>query len=731
MSWTLLSALVIVLGAAYLALRRAELARMRQTVEKREQAEQLGAAKAQLQHPVVDLSRCLGCGTCVAACPEDGVLDLVHGQAMVVRGARCRGHAACERECPVDAITVTLADLGTRRDVPALSHDLEAVGSPGLFLAGEVTAHALIKTAVEQGAAVGAEVARRTEAPGPQGALDLVVVGAGPAGIACSLEAKRNGLDFVTVDQGDGPGGTVAKYPRRKLVTTQPVEMPLYGTLARTSYSKEELVELWTDIVNEQELPIRGGEEFRGLERSGDAFLVHTGKETYAARNVCLAIGRRGSPRKLGVPGEELPKVAYALIDAHSFQDRRILVVGGGDTAVEAAIGLAEQRGNQVALSYRKHAFFRIPPELEAKLQSCVERGSLQLLFESEITAVRADAVDLTLKGQPHTLANDDVFVMIGGVTPYDLLGRAGVSFDPEDREKPSEVGERGTGLGRAVAIGFGLALVALLFAVWHADYYTLSDAVRPEHVKHPLLRPGMGFGLLMGVAAMLLVVVNLLYLVRRSPKFTFARGSLRAWMTSHVATGILALLCATLHAAMAPGNTVGGRAYWALAVLLVTGAVGRYLYAYVPRAANGRELELAEVRKRLGRVSDEWDRGRIQFAERARHVVEELIGRIQWRASLPGRVLALIGVQRGLHRALDELRSRGRAEGVAEDQIEEVLALARRAHGTALMTAHFEDLRALAGSWRYLHRWAAVLMVLLVVLHVAFALMYGSFLAD
>jgi len=161
--------------------------------------------------------------------------------------------------------------------------------------------------------------------------------------------------------------------------------------------------------------------------------------------------------------------------------------------------------------------------------------------------------------------------------------------------------------------------VLALVFALWHADYYTTPPVARPEHPKHELLRPGMGLGLFLGVLAMLLVTVNLLYLARRSPSVALRFGSLRAWMTSHVATGILALLAATLHAAMSPGNTLGGRAYAALAFLLVTGAIGRYLYSYVPRAANGRELELADVRKQLREVSDEWDRGRLQFAERAR----------------------------------------------------------------------------------------------------------------
>ncbi len=735
MSWTVLLGLVVVLGLALLVMiaRRSELERMRRAVSKRERAVRQGSDKAQLQHPVVDLSRCLGCGTCVDVCPEDGVLELVHGQAMILNGARCVGHALCERECPVGAITVTLTNLEERKDIPALTEDLEAVGSPGLFLAGELTAHALIKTAVEHGVAVGAEVARRTAEHGSvdSDVLDLCIVGAGPAGLACSLEAKRHGLDFVTLDQERSVGGTVAKYPRRKLVMTQPVEMPLYGRLKRTSYTKEELVDVWREIAEEQELPIRGGEVFEGLERGSDGhFVVRTKTGSYRARNVCLALGRRGTPRMLGVPGEEMPKTAYSLLDAHSYQGRRILVVGGGDSAAEAAIGLAEQPGNEVTISYRREGFFRIGAKNEERLERCIEQGRLSVLFQSEVRSIAADSVELAVRNgtgtTTRTLPNDEVFVMAGGTTPLDVLEKSGVSFDPSLRAAPAQLGEQGTGLVKALSIGLLLSLAGLGWAVWHSDYYLLEDAERAVHPKHNLLRPELGFGLWLGIGAVALIVLNLLYLLRRS--LVVKLGSLQLWMTSHIATGILALLCVTLHSAMAPRDTVGGHAFAALAVLLVTGAIGRYFYAFVPRAANGRELELAEVKARLGKMSAEWDQGQLKFGERARNEVNELVEKKQWRDSFFGRVAALFGSQRDLRKALAKIAQEGREQGVAEDHIQETLALARRAYRTALMAARYEDLRAVLGTWRYLHRWVSLLLVLLVIVHVIYALAYGPF---
>jgi len=754
-SWILLAGVVVALAVALLAVvaRRHELRRMAESVRDRERAVRQGSDEARLQHPVVDLSRCLGCATCVAVCPEDGVLELVHGQAMVVRGARCQGISACERECPTGAIRVTLSDAAERDDVPALTDELEAVGAPGLFLAGEVTAHALIKTAVEHGVAVGAEVARRVraEAADDDGVLDLCIVGAGPAGLACSLEAKRHGLRFVTLDQERVPGGTVAKYPRRKLVLTQPVEMPLYGRLDRTSYEKEELVDLWHDIAAREALPIRCGQAFEQVERDErGGFVVRTRTDVFRARYVCLALGRRGMPNKLGVAGEELAKVAYGLMDAHSYEGRRILVVGGGDSAVEAALGLAERPGNAVTLSYRREGFFRIRSENERRLEASVGAGRLQVLYRSQVLSIQPDAVALRIDrgGRPESLIlpNDEVFVLAGGVPPVDLLHgmRQLDSFynapllwpaeermeriDPALRPAPEPLEEQGSGLVRALAIGLAAAVVALAWALWHLDYYGLPADQRPASGKHALLRPGLGFGLWMGIAASVAIALNLAYLVRRSPRFALRLGSLKLWMTSHVATGLLAFLFALLHGAMAPGNTVGGHAFWALAVLLVTGAVGRYLYAYVPRAANGRELELAEVKARLGRVSEEWDQGQRRFGERARRAVDELVRARQWESSFVGRLAALVGGERALRRLLADLEREGRAEGLAPDQLDETRRLARRAHRTALAAAHYEDLRAVLATWRYLHRWVAALLVLLVAVHVLYALAYGSF---
>ncbi len=736
MSWTLLAGLVIALSVALVATiaRRHELAGMQRNLREREVARAQGSHEARLQYPQVDLTRCIGCGVCVKACPEEGVLELVHGQALVVHGARCVGHGLCAAECPVGAIAVTLGDVSQRTDLPAVTEELEAVGTPGLFLAGEVTGYALIRTAIEHGTGVAAAVARRCAAEGetPQGVLDLLIVGAGPAGLACSLEAKRRGLTFVTIDQ-EGIGGTVAKYPRRKLVMTQPVDLPLHGRLARTSYSKEELMDIWQKIAAEHELPIRTGVAFEGLECNVDGeFLVKTAQGTLRSRYVCLAMGRRGTPRKLGVPGEELPKLTYSLLDAQSYRGRRLLVVGGGDSAVEAALGLSEQPGNRVTLSYRKQEFSRIKAKNQARLEEATLNGSVALLTRSEVRRVLPEVVELEMRdcdgrARAYSLPNDEVFVMAGGIPPFKLLERSGVSFDPALRPEAAGRADRGTGLVRAFSVGLLLSLAALAWVTWHADYYGIPRSGRAAHGLHDLLRSSRGLGLALGVTAATLMIVNLLYLARRSPRIPLNFGSLETWMSSHVATGILALLCATLHSAMAPGDTTGGHALWGLCVIIITGSIGRYFYAFVPHAANGRELVLEEVRAQFTRLSERLDQGHRAFADRVRAEIDRLVQVGQWRASFARRLISLLSAQVGVRISLRRLRREAQEQGLGRDQIEEALGLARRAHRTALMASHYEDLRGLMATWRFMHRWLAILTVALVTIHVAVALRYGG----
>ncbi|MDD5303150.1 MAG: NAD(P)-binding domain-containing protein [Elusimicrobia bacterium] len=390
-----------------------------------------GKDKALAQYPQIREDLCLGCGSCIAACPEDGVIGLVAGVACIIHGARCVGHGKCAEACPVSAITVGLGDVSQRPDIPVLSPALET-NIPGLYIAGELGGIALVRNAVEQGRRAVDDIARRLRsepAANPPGVLDLLVVGSGPAGLASVFRAVELKLDYALVSLED-VGGTVRKYPRRKLTLVQAVDIPLQGRLKEAEYEKETLLKMWSEVIAKHGIRCRTGAGLTGVTRRDGFLEVETTLGTIRARFVVLALGRRGSPRKLGVPGEESERVLYELEDAATLKGQRILVVGGGDSAVEAALGLAAQAGNQVSLSYRKPEFFRLKSRNEERLRAAVEAGRLRVMLSTEVRAVAPGAVTLAGPGGGETLLpNDWVFVFVGGDPPFPLLQKIGVRF--------------------------------------------------------------------------------------------------------------------------------------------------------------------------------------------------------------------------------------------------------------------------------------------------------------
>ncbi|NUM52715.1 MAG: NAD(P)-binding domain-containing protein [Candidatus Hydrogenedentes bacterium] len=739
-SWILsaLPVLALSLACALLLRRRAELKRFSDSVRELSIAKEHGSHAARLQHPNIDLSKCIGCGLCVAACPEDGVLDIVYGQAVVVHGARCVGHARCAEACPAAAIAVTLGDLSKRRDLPAVQADFEAVGVPGLFLAGEITGFALVRTAVTQGVAVADAVARRLAArPNTNGKsaapLDLLIVGSGPAGVACALRAKELGIPYQMIDQAERLGGTVACYPRRKMVMTQPVDLPLHGRLPRLTYQKEELIDLWYQLKDKHGLPIETGVRVAGVARRADGLLAaSTSIGNIVAKNICLALGRRGTPRKLGIPGEELPKVSYSLLDVESYRDLNILVVGGGDSAVEAAVGLSSQPGNRVTLSYRKKAFFRLKSRNIVAIENAIQRGQLDCIFESEPTEIREDAVVLAVgegeRARTISIPNGEVFIFAGGIPPFELLEKAGVSFDPADRPAVVETVDKGTGLLVPLCLALACAIGMMVWTHWYGSYYELGAYLRAMSPMHDYLRPAGPFGLVLACLACALFIWNLLYLVRRSLRWgSFLGGSLKVWMGSHVFTGLFALLCVLAHSGFTIKNTSGGHALIALFIVVIAGSIGRYLYAFVPRAVNGAEANLDTLRSELAALSADWDRSGRNFGVQVRREIDRLAGSARWRGSFFERIYALINGQFRLRRLVRELREEARRESVPDDEARHFLDLARNTYRLTLQTSHFEDIRAILATWRYYHRWLAVLMVLLALIHIYVALRFAD----
>jgi thioredoxin reductase (NADPH) len=384
------------------------------------------------QHPRILTDACIGCGACVSVCPEGDVLALIDGKATIVNGHKCIGHGLCAEECPVGAIEMVMAKPSSGADSPVINGEYET-NVENLFIIGELGGLALIKNAVNQGRdcvdGIALRKDGRNEGASQQDAWDLLIVGAGPAGISASLRAAERGLKALTLER-EAIGGAVSKYPRQKLVMTSPVEFPLHGRFKKTTLSKEDLLAFWEKIMERTDLNIHTGEAVETIQRQADGtFSVRTSREVYASRAVVLALGRAGTPRKLGVKGEELPHVLYRLIEADHYTGNNILIVGGGDSAVEAAMGLAHQGGNKVTLSYRRNEFSRLKDRNAKRIEEHMASGKVEVLFNSTPTEFRVGSVLIEAGGQIRELPNDFVWIFAGGTPPSDFLKAAGVAF--------------------------------------------------------------------------------------------------------------------------------------------------------------------------------------------------------------------------------------------------------------------------------------------------------------
>jgi thioredoxin reductase (NADPH) len=410
--------------------------------KKKDQATRAAAEKGKLrsdgpqaQHPHIDSNSCIGCATCTTVCPEGDVLGMVGGKAMIINGYKCIGHSLCADACPVGAITMVLANPSVAGNLPLLTAEYETTVK-NMFIVGELGGLALIKNAVNQGRDCIDTIAARlssSKTPAPPDVADVLIVGAGPAGLTASLRAIENRLQYLTLE-GEEIGGTVAKYPRQKLVMTSRVEFPLYGRFTKMELPKENLLEFWSKVMKRADFKCHTGEKVLDVSKDADGFFaVTTTKAAHRARYVVLALGKGGTPRKLGVKGEDLPKVMYRLIEADHYVNKKILVVGGGDSAVEAAMGLAHQVGNSVTLSYRQATFSRIKDRNAQRVRDCVNKGKLKVIFNSNPIEFLQDSVILEVNGIRQTLPNDFVWIFAGGEPPTNFLKKIGVGFRERD----------------------------------------------------------------------------------------------------------------------------------------------------------------------------------------------------------------------------------------------------------------------------------------------------------
>lgn len=403
-----------------------------QSVHALRAATEAGMLEPPTLHPEINPAICIGCRSCVAACPEQDahpVLGMIGNKARLVGPSDCIGHGACKTACPVAAITLVFGTETRGVDIPVVKPNFET-NVPGIFIAGELGGMGLIRNAIEQGrqATSSAVDLIRT---GHSNQLDLLIVGAGPAGFAASLAATEAGLNFVTVEQ-ETLGGTVAHFPRRKLVMTQPAELPIVGKVKFREVQKEDLIDFWSEVEQKTGVTINYREQVESivLAEQGNGFTVRTNRTVYGPRAVLLAIGRRGTPRKLNVPGEQLPKVAYRLIDPEQYQGQQVLIVGGGDSALEAATSIAGETDATVTLSYRSGAFSRAKQRNREEIDAMVSSGRIRVMFNSNVREIREDSVYIAVNDEVLALPNDQVIISAGGILPTAFLQGIGIDVE-------------------------------------------------------------------------------------------------------------------------------------------------------------------------------------------------------------------------------------------------------------------------------------------------------------
>jgi thioredoxin reductase/Pyruvate/2-oxoacid:ferredoxin oxidoreductase delta subunit len=688
-------------------------------------------------HPIINTDICIGSLSCLKACPEGDILGLVNGAAQLIQADHCIGHGRCAAECPVGAIKLVFGTAERGVDLPMVDQYFES-SRPGVHIVGELGGMGLIKNAITQGVQVSERLAQVIPTGSYGGdTVDVAIVGGGPAGLATALGLKSAKRSFAVLEQGS-LGGTIANYPRQKVVMTEPAQIPFYGKLSQRKISKEELLSVWEGALGKAGVRINEGVAVDTIEGADGAFRVVTKKGTLQARKVVLAMGLRGTPRKLGVPGEELAKVAYRLIDPEQYEGCRVLVVGGGDAAIEAAVQLAEESDAEVTISYRGESFARAREANRSRIGELIAARRIRALMSSQVEKILEDEVVLTASDSPVVLGNDFVIVNIGGDLPLEFLSRSGVSLKKhfgDELAKPKgsvvAISRRGLakddreGTERRRAHVFYLATGALIL-MWLAlkgwDYYLLAGAERLRSPLHATLRPAGTWGHGVGIVATAFMLLNFLYPVRKRSRALQGVGSIRSWLDFHMFVGFMSPLVIAFHAAFQSNNLLATGTAAALLVVVLTGIIGRFIYGLVP-GSGGKEVELSDL---MGR----WERLRSRLEPlinesddpAAIHRIFDGVAQPARRGSLPGLVLRLpfaaLLTRAQLLRARWHFPDRADYEEFRDGYV--------RLRRTRLQIAFYQALKSLLRGWRLFHASLAGFLVVAITAHIAVSLYLG-----
>jgi len=379
-------------------------------------------------HPYINLNTCIGSAACVSDCPEKDILGIVDGKATVINTSNCVGHGACFHSCPVEAITLRIGTESRGVELPHVNQNFET-NIKGIYIAGELGGMGLIKNSVEQGQQAIESIIKAKKSSKPN-IIDVIIIGAGPAGISATLAAKEHGLSSVTLEQ-DSLGGTVFTFPRAKIVMTSPMNLPLHGKVKLFDTTKDELLQLWNKVISDHDIEIKERTKVEDIipQADGTFKVITKSGEEYIGNNVLIAIGRRGSPRKLNIPGEESTKVAYRLLEPERIFDKNTIVVGAGDSAIESALLLADN--NNVTQLVRTETLTRCKPKNKERLFEAIDNKSVKVIFNSNLKVIKDTSCFIQIAGEEtmREIENDLVYIFAGGELPTKFLEKPGVKI--------------------------------------------------------------------------------------------------------------------------------------------------------------------------------------------------------------------------------------------------------------------------------------------------------------